>query len=594
MFLESLQKTFLLLNKKDVAIYGLFTLSRLALQALDLVAILLLGVLLSTMNSSESITSRSLGPVSRLIPVEGPANMLALIAGIYLGKSILSLLLSYWSNLFLARLESDISRSVASKLLGRRLKDFEELSPAEIQFLINEATQLAIAGVLHSWSTLFVEALLLLGVITIFFVTSPEIASVAMVFLAVTLSLFHLLLSARLSGLANRLRRSSVDTVQTVWNVISVFREARVAGQLTNLLSRLFAYRSRHAKDRALQRFAMGLPRAFIEASLTIGIAILVGWFLLFGDAEDFIGVAGVFLAGALRLMASIIPIQNSITELRLIEPRAVRARNLLTKFGGGVDEVASEVALGPCLKQKVPEHSLVAENLSFSFEESQRPALAEISFELPSKCSLAVVGESGAGKTTLAELILDLRLPTAGRIHTGERKISDSYRLALVPQKTNLIPGTLLQNITLEGGYEATDNLRLERALSVGQVGDFVSQLPDGLLTEVGGQADNLSGGQIQRIGVARALYCDPDLLVLDEATSALDPQTESAMVLALTKLRGCLTLVVVAHRLSLVQECDYVLMLSSGQAEFFLPKKDALLHPKFVELFKKGMDDS
>ena len=183
-----------------------------------------------------------------------------------------------------------------------------------------------------------------------------------------------------------------------------------------------------------------------------------------------------------------------------------------------------------------------------------------------------AIIGPSGAGKTTLVDLLLGLVFPDDGAVSIGPASPLDVRFVApglisYVPQKPGLVSGTIAENIAIGLEKDEIDEQRLRRVIEAAHLGEFVDPLPDGAWTSVGKQANSLSGGQIQRIGLARALYTEPRLLIMDEATSALDAGSEAYISESLKELYGHVTVVVIAHRLSTVQHADTVYVMEDGR---------------------------
>ena len=186
----------------------------------------------------------------------------------------------------------------------------------------------------------------------------------------------------------------------------------------------------------------------------------------------------------------------------------------------------------------------------------------------------MAIVGPSGAGKSTLVDVLLGLHEPGSGRVTADGIDIASELSrwqrsIGLVPQDVYLLDDSLRANVAFGEPEGKIDETRLAEAIELAQLGELVAQLPDGLQTTVGDRGARLSGGQRQRLGVARALYLRPHLLVLDEATSALDNETERRITETIDSLHGRLTIVVVAHRLSTVRNCDRLIFLNEGTVE-------------------------
>jgi ABC-type multidrug transport system fused ATPase/permease subunit len=210
--------------------------------------------------------------------------------------------------------------------------------------------------------------------------------------------------------------------------------------------------------------------------------------------------------------------------------------------------------------------------NLTFSYPESDKPAINNISFAINSGSTLAIIGSSGSGKTTLADCLLGLLEPTSGNIEI-DKTAPEIYRtinsgsIAYVSQDVALVDGSIKENVAFALPESEVDAEKIDTALKRAHIYDFVKGLSQGVETVVGERGTRLSGGQRQRIGIARALYSNPKILVLDEATSALDAETESAITGMLKELHGQVTIISIAHRLSTVMHSDLVLFLRDGK---------------------------
>jgi ABC-type bacteriocin/lantibiotic exporter with double-glycine peptidase domain len=195
--------------------------------------------------------------------------------------------------------------------------------------------------------------------------------------------------------------------------------------------------------------------------------------------------------------------------------------------------------------------------NVTFQYPTSDRPVLVDITLSLESGLQYAIVGPSGAGKTTLVDICLGLLQPQTGSVSRAHRPV------AYVPQETHIARLTLEQNIALEWTDTEIDRSRAENAIRTARLTNVL----DGRIAEQGLSGQALSGGQKQRIGLARALYRNPSILFLDEVTSALDAETEHAVMSSIQELRGTITVVIVAHRLSTVQHADQVIYVENGK---------------------------
>jgi ATP-binding cassette subfamily C protein len=203
---------------------------------------------------------------------------------------------------------------------------------------------------------------------------------------------------------------------------------------------------------------------------------------------------------------------------------------------------------------------------ISFAYPNSAQAIIRDLSLSIEAGDQVAFIGPSGAGKSTLADLMCGVLAPTTGKILVGQAD-GPPRSVSYVPQRPGLVSGTLAQNVALGLVGEEMDEARVWDALEKAHLREVVLSLPHGIHTDLGNYQDSLSGGQIQRVGLARALYTSPGLLVMDEATSALDAESESEIAKALDQIRGKVTVVLIAHRLNTVQHADKVFLINEGK---------------------------
>jgi ATP-binding cassette subfamily C protein len=268
--------------------------------------------------------------------------------------------------------------------------------------------------------------------------------------------------------------------------------------------------------------------------------------------------------------MASLLPLQTAIAALKVNAEQSKLAHNLLGQVRDFVPETIDADADGSVDRDRGLPVSVT--DVRFRFDGDDHDTIRGVSLEIPSGQYTAVIGPSGAGKTTLVDLILGLLRPTEGDVRIGTLEPNVLRTLApglvsYVPQKPGLVSGSIAENIALGVHPDHIDYDLVNEAVESAFLADFIATLPEGLATSVGKQVDSLSGGQIQRIGLARALYARPRLLILDEATSGLDAGSEAFIGASLAKLHGHVTVIVIAHRLSTVQHADAVHVIEDGQ---------------------------
>ena len=224
-------------------------------------------------------------------------------------------------------------------------------------------------------------------------------------------------------------------------------------------------------------------------------------------------------------------------------------------------------------IEKMVFEKNVVVDHITFSYPNSETDILKDAYLEIAKGQSVGIVGTSGAGKTTIVDIMLGLLKPKKGAVLVDGSDIENSLSawlgiLSYIPQNIFLIDDSVRKNVAFGIDEQDIDDGEVWRALKEAQMEEFVRSLPEGLDTGVGEKGIRLSGGQCQRIGIARALYNDPEILFFDEATSSLDNETESAIMEAIENLKGYKTLVVIAHRLTTIKNCDVVYRIEKGKA--------------------------
>jgi ABC-type multidrug transport system fused ATPase/permease subunit len=363
---------------------------------------------------------------------------------------------------------------------------------------------------------------------------------------------------------ATRAYKGGIYTQGLILTTLANFRQLVTSGRDKSFSSAFSASRKETAYQNAVYATITTLPRYITEIAVMVGVGILV----LQRSPETGLGVSAatiaVFLAGIFRIVASMLPLQAGLSALRRVEPEAKMGFTLLSEFQDKVSHEQSIESRGPI--------SITAHDLSFGYNSSESMVLDRVSFHIEPGSYVAITGKSGEGKSTLADLILGLREPNSGTILLNEHlprltTLSTPSSVGYVPQSTSLFSGTLLENLVLEVEPMVVSESALRSAIAASDLEAFINGLDDGLDTLIGPGGVELSGGQAQRVGLARALYLLPRLLVLDEATSALDVETEEVIHSALLKLRGRVTCIVIAHRPQTLRDADMILTVQGGK---------------------------
>jgi ATP-binding cassette subfamily C protein len=561
------------MSTREKITFFLFLSFRALAAFLDLVGILAIGFLATSM----ALVITQGGDPNRFIEVGSlsiPAmttDTLPFVSSIILmlfsAKALLSILLTRQLANFLARIEARAAKVIAQNAFGKSLEGARLNSREEILYAVQIGSPSAFNSVLNSVGILTAEGFLFTLVLVAFTLVNPPVAIAAILYFGFIGFLIQFFLGRVMQKTGALLTESTVEANSFLSDFGEVIREATILGRQDYFYDGVYSSRLRTSGNAATQFVLTGMPRYIVETALIIAITVFVLIQAFSGDIVASAATVGIFLSGGLRLTSSLLPLQSSLLVIKQAIPPANTALELLSN-SPNVDQENSDLSQIEGLKGPPP---VVLQHVSFSYKGSASVTLGEISLTIPDGAQAAFIGPSGAGKSTLADVILGLLEPTRGKVliaganpmHLIE---SQPGIIGYVPQKPGMIAGTISQNIAIGVSDLDVDQSRLEQAIFDAHLTDFINSLPNGVDTDLGKRKDELSGGQLQRIGLARALYTQPKLLVMDEATSALDAESENEINKALDAMRGKVTVILIAHRLNTIQRSNIVFLLENG----------------------------
>jgi ATP-binding cassette subfamily C protein len=563
------------MSPKERAKYIVFLGLRSFVALFDLLGILAIGFLATsialfiTLGSDSSRVIEFGGLTIPAVTAQTLPIVAVLILGLFFSKAIISILLTRQLAYFLARVEARAARTVADRAFGSGLGEARLHSREEIYFAVQAGSPAAFNSVLNAIGTIVAEGLLFILVIGSFLAVDPLSALGALVYFVLIAAVIQLFIGNLMQKAATRATEGIVAANTAIGDLSEVLREATIFGKKDFFFDKIHAARIRTAGSTASQLTLGGMPRYIVETALIIAVALFVLWQSASGDLVKAAGTLGIFLSGGLRLTASLLPLQGALLTIKQSIPVAEKALKFLTPQAGSRPEVSSAISDFASVNEAV---KVDLQNVSFDYPDSETPTLIGVEMKIQAGQQVALIGPSGAGKSTLADLILGLLKPTSGDLlidgqDPDEVIAKNPGRLGYVPQRPGMISGTVAENIALGVPVGQVDQSRLGDAIDAAHLKKVLGQLPEGVDTNLGKRKDELSGGQLQRIGLARALYSKPGLLVMDEATSALDADSENEINKALDEMRGKVTVVLIAHRLNTVQRSDVVFLVEGGR---------------------------
>jgi ATP-binding cassette subfamily C protein len=576
--INSIKASFSFMTPMERFVWAGLTSIRAFLSILDLVGVLAIGFVATSTAiflTQGSDPNRIIEFAGLSIPAVNNQNMIWVAGAIlilFLAKAFFSLLLTIKLALFVARVEARSAKRIAEVSFGGNLGSVRERSREEIMYAIQGGSPAAFNGLLNSASSLITESTLFVVICVGFFFVDTIATFAAIIYfgvLAVTIQFFVGSLMRR-AGAINA--ESSIRANSAISDLIAVFRELLVLGKRNVYVDKIYSARMDAAKSQATIIYLNGMPRYIIEAALLVGVTIFVLAQAALGDIVSSAATIGVFLSGGFRLTASLLPLQNALlsisaaTSIAKTAHDVLRQRDLTLKHNHSASKQPAEAHVDS------KPIGVVFSNVSFKYPNSNSEAVHSANFRIDPGSQVALMGPSGAGKSTLADLLCLTLTPSSGSIVRTDSMgvaLSDEFigGVSYVPQRPGLVSGTIADNVALAETRTNINRARVLEAIELAHLSELVTELPEGIDTNLGKLHDGLSGGQIQRIGLARALYTKPGLLVMDEATSALDADSEAEIQKALEQMRGSVTVVLLAHRMNTIQHADQVILMEKGQ---------------------------
>jgi ATP-binding cassette subfamily C protein len=582
--LKAIKASLAFMTPKERGKWYFLTGLRALLSLLDLVGILAIGFVVTSTAiflTSGSDPDRVLEFAGLQIPAVNAQTLpwvSAAVLLVFLAKALFSVLLTKKAAFFVATVEARSARTIAEISFGGDLGDARKRSREEMMYAIQSGSPYAFNTLLNAVNAFVTEAMLFVLICIGFLFVDPWATLAAVVYFGLIAFVMQYFVGSLMTKAGKIAAEGAVQANTAISDLLSVFRELLVLGKREKYIDGIYKARVSAAESAATQYYLSGMPRYIIEAALLVGVALFVLAQALAGDIVKSAATIGVFLSGGFRLTAALLPLQNALLTINAALPSARTAHAILEL--ARIDEAAPQKKVmtnrdAPKILIKASANAPIGIELldvSFSYPDADHPALRNVSFHVQAGTQVALMGPSGAGKSTIADLLCSVLTPTSGTIvrtdsPNGPDCFEELGRVSYVPQRPGLVSGTILENVALAENEEEVSREQALEALQLANLSELIAELPDGLDTPLGKLQDGLSGGQMQRLGLARALYTKPGLLVMDEATSALDAESEAEIQKALDSMRGKVTVVLIAHRLNTIQHADKVILVEDGQ---------------------------
>lgn len=554
---------------------------------IEMVGIGLVGPFMSLATTPQAVTQNSI--LDDLYVTLGFTNRSHFIAAVgfiiillFYAKSTLKFILQR----YIFRFSYDRQGELRLKLLTAYLSlpytfHLKSNTSLLIQNIINETLAFC-NGVLVATLNCTVHAIVLLALLILLVITDPIATLVVFGVLIAVLAIYNQF-KDKLSNWGRDMSQSQSEMIRIVNHSLGGLKETRVIGCESYFVDRMDEQAKRYAIAMSSVLSFKIVPLTLVESLI---ITFLIGFasvILLLGQStQGLTATLSVFAVASIRIIPTMNQFVRSISGIRSSSYSFDKLYHDLKELENlGLQENAKQIARSlsnntidvEAEKPLLPfNDNITLDRVSYRYPETSELALQDISIEIKKGQSIAFIGKSGAGKTTLIDVILGLLTPESGDIRVDDRSIYQDIRawqnlIGYIPQSIFLTDDTIERNIAFGVPDELIDSQRLDKAIKAAQLTNLIEQLPDGINTQVGERGVRLSGGQRQRIGIARVLYHEREILVLDEATAALDNETEYLVTEAIKALSGTKTMIFIAHRLSTIEHCDCIYSIEKGR---------------------------
>lgn len=515
----------------------------------------------------------TIGPLLEFLDITTARDLLIwgsiALLGSFLLKGTYKIAYDYISARFLYNRRYKISHRLMSSYMQAPYTFHLERNTAELLRNTTQEVNLLIGRVLTMLLGIAKQAVITLSILLFLFISEPAITLLVIAFSGVASGSFLYFTRKKVKAYGKREQQHRSEMIKAVNQGLGGIKDARVLNREAEFIEKFRVEVRNSTRLLTYISYTSKIPQPLMEVIAVFTMLIISAFLVWQGrPMEAIVPILTLFAVAIIRLMPAVKSLTTDYTRLIYDIVSLDPIYNDLKELEGSSQEFIKDRKESQPLKL---ESSIEMRTVTYAYPNSDEQALNGVSFAIPQGDAVAFVGESGAGKSTLVDLMLGLLEPTSGEVLVDGKNIQENLsawqkNIGYIPQSIYLADDTLRCNIAFGIPEKDIDDDKVLKALELAQIKEMVSRMPEGLETILGEHGTRLSGGQRQRVGIARALYHDPQVLVMDEATSALDNITEKEITKAIESLKGNRTVIMIAHRLTTVENCDRLYLLKNG----------------------------
>lgn len=567
-----------ILSKRDQKKIVAVTFIQVFLGILDLAGVLIVGIVgsLAITGVSNVDNGNKVGFVLQALRLQErnlqtQVAFLGMIAAATLIlKTLISLYFTRKTLYFLSRRSAVLSSTLISKLLGQSLLTVQQRSMQQTIYALTNGVSTISVGVLGTLAYLISDTSLLIILTAGLFVVDTTIALSSLAFFSLVGVSLYRIMHRRIRQLGNLQAELSIQSSEKLTEVLSSYRELVVRNRRYYYADEFGKIRLKLSNIIAENTFRQNISKYVMEMAIVFGSFVIAGIQFSTQTASHAVAVLAIFLAASSRIGPAVLRVQSGLLQIKSSIGSAGPTLDLIEELGSEpsiekVGDLVETTHVG-----FIPQVDV--SNVTFTYPGKSKPAVRDVTLQFEPGSVVAIVGPSGAGKTTLVDLMLGVIKPDSGSVLISNTDPLESVKLwpgaiAYVPQDVVITNSTIAENITMGFPNSPSHKQLIANSVNLSHLAQFIETLPQKTQSHVGDRGTSLSGGQRQRLGIARALFTNPGLLILDEATSSLDGEMEANISDSINTLKGQVTVVLIAHRLSTVRNVDKVIYMQDGE---------------------------